>query len=54
MRVLKYYVENKAQRFERHENRVNENEVLSYSDTLRYETIKQLFPLCQTYKPTII
>ena len=39
----------------RHENKVNENNVLSYCETLRCETIKKSrFPLCQTYKPTII
>ena len=50
--VLKYY-ENKAQR---DENKVNENKVL-YCKALRCETIKNnknCFPLCQTYKPTII
>ena len=41
----------------RHENKVNENEVLSYCNALRYETIKKkkkLFPLCQIYNPTVI
>ena len=40
MRVLKYYIENKA-----HENMVNENKVL-YGNSLRCETIKKkvVFP----------
>ena len=55
MRVLKYYVENKAQL--ETWKKVNENKV-SYCKALRCETIEQTtkncFPLCQTYKPTII
>ena len=55
MRVLKYYVENKAQL--ETWNKVNENKVL-YCKALRCKTIKNNnkigFPLCQTYKPTII
>ena len=35
MGVPKYYVENKALFF-RHENKVNENKALSYSEALRY------------------
>ena len=38
MRVLKYYVENKA--LFGHENKVNENKVLPYCKVLRCETIK--------------
>ena len=59
MRVLKYYVENKH--YLRHENKVNENEILSYCEALRYtinSTIKKqqksCFPLCQVYKTNII
>ena len=48
MRVLKYYVENKA--LFGHENKVNENKVLPYCKVLRCETIKNneknRFPLC--------
>ena len=40
MRVLKYYVESKAHL--RHENKVNENKVLSYCEALRCETMKKL------------
>ena len=40
MRVLKYYVENKA--LLRHENKVNETKVLSYCKALRCETICML------------
>ena len=45
----------KIKHFSRHENKVNENKVLSYCEALRCETIKNkksCFPLCQTYKPT--
>ena len=39
----------------KHENKVNGNKVLSYCKALWCATIKKkLFPLCQTYKPTII
>ena len=54
MRVLKYYVENKAL----FETWKKVNEVLSDCEALGWETIKNnkksCFPLCQTYKPTII
>ena len=49
MRVLKYYVENKAAPFE---NKVNENDVLSYCEALRCETIKKVISFMsnlQTY-----
>ena len=55
MRVLKYNVENKAQ-LETLKNKENENKVLYYK-AQRCETIKNnknCFPLCQTYKHTII
>ena len=35
----------------RHENKVNENKVLTYCKASRCETIKKCFPLCQIYKP---
>ena len=48
----------KIKHYLRHENKVNENKVLSYCGALRCEAIKSnkkvCFPLCQTYKPTII
>ena len=40
----------------RHENKVNDNKLLSYCEASRYmwNNKESLFPLCQTYKPTII
>ena len=54
IKELKYYVKN---RYLRRENKVNENEVVSYRETLRYmqniieNNLKSCSPLCQTYKP---
>ena len=47
----------KTKHYMRHENKVNENNILSYCRASRCETIKhskKCCPLCQTYKPTII
>ena len=55
VRVLKYYVENKAI-FE-NKNKVNENKVLSYREALRCDNQKQrksCFPLCPNYKFTTV
>ena len=39
----------------RHENKVNaNNKMVSYCEALRCKKYKCCFPLCQTYKPTII